>query len=199
MVRTIKISEINEAPYNPREKLVPGMFEYEKLKDGIEHFGIVEPLVWNERTGNLVGGHQRLTVLKDTGATEAPCSVVDLSIEEEKILNIALNKIKGNWDYDKLKDVLSEFDEEDAVLSGFSADEIAALLATDEDLDEDSGFDDWLEGDDSEDYDEEEIIGGSWVVTLVFQSNYIAKCWAENEGYEGQVKEGSSTTVIRIE
>jgi len=198
MVQTIKFSEINEAPYNPREKLVAGMFEYEKLKDGIEHFGLVEPLVWNKRTGNLVGGHQRLAVLKDTGATEAPCSVVDMSIEEEKLLNIALNKIKGEWDYDKLRDILGEFDEEDAVLSGFSADEIAALLASDDDLDDDLGFDDWLAGGDGED-EEEEIIGGSWVITLLFQSNYIAKCWAENEGYEGQVKEGSQTTVIRIE
>jgi ParB-like chromosome segregation protein Spo0J len=62
--------------------------------------------VWNERTGNLIGGHQRLKVLKERGDGEVEVSVVDLDKTKEKALNLALNKISGDWDYPKLKDVL---------------------------------------------------------------------------------------------
>lgn len=195
MVREIEIEKINEAPYNPRVKLEPGMPEWEKLKRSIEEFDNIIPLVWNERTGNLVGGHQRLSVLKSMGRTTADCSVVDLDENEEKILNIALNKIKGKWDYDKLAELLSGFDEQVASLSGFAAEEIAVLLANNDDLmgDEDEDYSEWdVDGD-------EQIIGGSYVVTLVFASAYIAEQWAEQNGYEGQIKEGTTTTVIRIE
>lgn len=195
MVREIEIEKINEAPYNPRVKLEPGMPEWEKLKRSIEEFDNIIPLVWNERTGNLVGGHQRLSVLKSMGRTTADCSVVDLDEKEEKILNIALNKIKGKWDYDKLAELLSGFDEQVASLSGFAAEEIAVLLANNDDLmgDEDEDYSEWDEDGD------EQIIGGSYVVTLVFASAYIAEQWAEQNGYEGQIKEGTTTTVIRIE
>ena len=100
MVREIKVTELNAAQYNPRIALEPGMPEWEKLKTSIEQFGNVEPVVWNRRTGNVVGGHQRLAVLKSMGYESVPCSVVDLDEKEEKLLNIALNKIKGQWDYD---------------------------------------------------------------------------------------------------
>ena len=195
MEREIEIEKINEAPYNPRVKLEPGMPEWEKLKRSIEEFDNIIPLVWNERTGNLVGGHQRLSVLKSMGRTTADCSVVDLDENEEKILNIALNKIKGKWDYDKLAELLSGFDEQVASLSGFAAEEIAVLLANNDDLmgDEDEDYSEWDEDGD------EQIIGGSYVVTLVFASAYIAEQWAEQNGYEGQIKEGTTTTVIRIE
>lgn len=67
MVREIEIGKLNAAPYNPRVELEPGMPEWEKLRISIETFGSVEPIVWNERTGNVVGGHQRLKVLKHLG------------------------------------------------------------------------------------------------------------------------------------
>ena len=59
MVQEIKVTQLNAAPYNPRIDLEPGMPEWEKLKRSIEEFGNVEPIVWNKRTGNVVGGHQR--------------------------------------------------------------------------------------------------------------------------------------------
>lgn len=121
MVQEIKVTELNAAPYNPRVSLEPGMPEWEKIKHSIEEFGNVEPIVWNKRTGNVVGGHQRLSVLKSMGYEEVPCSVVDLDENEEKLLNLALNKIKGQWDYDKLEDILRGFDYEVATASGFSA------------------------------------------------------------------------------
>lgn len=58
-IREIERARINPAPYNPRVRLEPGEPEYERLRKNIVEIGLVEPLVWNERTGNLVGGHQR--------------------------------------------------------------------------------------------------------------------------------------------
>ena len=62
-----KIDDLKAATYNPRKDLKPGDKEYEKLKRSITEFGYVEPVIWNERTGTVVGGHQRLKVLKDLG------------------------------------------------------------------------------------------------------------------------------------
>ena len=193
MVQEIKVTELNAAQYNPRIALEPGMPEWEKLKTSIEQFGNVEPVVWNRRTGNVVGGHQRLAVLKSMGYESVPCSVVDLDEKEEKLLNIALNKIKGQWDYDKLEEILSDFDYEVATASGFSAEEIAVILANNDDLGDDADYGDWDDG------EEEPIVGGSYVVTLVFANAELAAQWAENEGYKDQIREGSNTTVIRVE
>ena len=96
------VSELLPAEYNPRKDLKPGDAEYEKLKRSIEQFGYVEPVIWNKTTGKVVGGHQRLKVLMDMGITEVECVVVEMSVEKEKALNIALNKISGEWDKDKL-------------------------------------------------------------------------------------------------
>ena len=194
MVQEIEVSKLNAAPYNPRVDLMPGMPEWEKLKRSIEQFGNVEPIVWNQRTGNVVGGHQRLKVLTDMGYTTVPCSIVDLDEAEEKLLNIALNKIKGQWDHDKLEAILKDFDFEVATASGFSAEEIAILLASDDDLEEDDiDYSEWDE------LGEEQVVGGSYVVTLIFANAELATEWAENEGYKDKIREGSQTTVIRVE
>ena len=90
----------------------------------------MEPVIWNRQTGNLVGGHQRLKVLMDLGQTEIDCVVVDLDLAREKALNIALNKIQGDWDEDKLAAIMADFDAEafDVSLTGFDANEVDALL-----------------------------------------------------------------------
>ena len=192
MVKEVEVSKLSPARYNPRKELAPGMKEWDQLVTSIEEFGFVEPIVWNERTGNVVGGHQRLAVMKHLGYTTVPCSVVDLDEYDEKLLNIALNKIKGEWDYEKLEEVLKDFDAELAELSGFTADEIALILANNEDLsDEDFDFSDWDE-DDSD-------IAGSYVITLVFKNSYFATSWSEQEGFEDQIREGSNSTVIRMQ
>jgi DNA modification methylase len=130
IIRKIPIDQINPAAYNPRKDLQPGDPEYEKLKRSMQEFGYVEPIVWNERTGNVVGGHQRYKVLLDMGMQEVDCVVVELDEEKEKALNIALNKIQGDWDYAKLKDLLEELDTGtfDIELTGFGLDEIEQLL-----------------------------------------------------------------------
>lgn len=131
-IRKIPVSMINPAPYNPRIDLQPGDPDYEKLKRSIEDFGYVEPLVWNERTGNLVGGHQRFKILvNEQGATEIEVSVVDLDETKEMALNLALNKIRGDWDEEKLAQVLAELQESDldVTLTGFDQEEVMELLS----------------------------------------------------------------------
>ena len=131
------INDLIPAPYNPRKDLQPQDEEYQQLKRSIENFGYVEPVIFNQRTGTVVGGHQRLKVLKDLGYEEIDCVVVDIDETQEKALNIALNKISGTWDEDKLKDLLNELNELefDVDLTGFSVDDLEGL---------DLGKDDWF-------------------------------------------------------
>lgn len=130
LIKKMNIEDINPAAYNPRIDLQPGDPEYEKIKRSIQEFDLVEPLVWNERTGNLVGGHQRLKVLKELGHAEVEVSVVDLPEDREKALNVALNKIQGDWDMPALKDLLEELDsgDFDVELTGFDMAEIEDLM-----------------------------------------------------------------------
>ena len=112
-IQKIPAARLNPAAYNPRKDLKPGDREYEKLRRSIAEFGYVEPVIWNRRTGNVVGGHQRLKVLVDMGQTEIDCVVVDLDLRREKALNVALNKIQGDWDEEKLASLMAEFDATD--------------------------------------------------------------------------------------
>ena len=127
----MRLSELNPAAYNPRKALRPGDPAYEKLKASILSFGNVEPIVWNRSTGNVVGGHQRLRVLLDLGVAESEVSVVELSEVDEKRLNIALNKITGEWDDEKLTDLLAELNASgaDVFPAGFDEQELSALIA----------------------------------------------------------------------
>jgi len=123
----MKIKEINIAGYNPRKDLKPGDVEYEKLKRSILEFNLVEPLIVNKRGNVLVGGHQRLKVLQDMGHTEVEVSLVDLPLEKEKALNIALNKVQGDWDVPALKDLVKDISGE---FTGFSTEELEGLLGS---------------------------------------------------------------------
>lgn len=127
-----KIEELKAAEYNPRKDLKPGDAEYEKLKRSIQEFGYVEPVIWNQRTGNVVGGHQRLKVLKDLGQTEIDCVIVDLDDAKEKALNIALNKISGEWDNELLAALLKDLDGQgyDVTLTGFDLAEAQELFGS---------------------------------------------------------------------
>ena len=131
-IRRIPLSSLNPAPYNPRVQLKPGDPEFESLRRSMGSFGVVEPLVWNKRTGHLVGGHQRLAVLRamgGAGATEADVSVVDLPLAREKALNLALNRIQGRWDEDRLAELLRELIElPELELTGFGLDEAWGIV-----------------------------------------------------------------------
>lgn len=123
----MKLEDINPAPYNPRVELQPGDTQYEALKNSLGRFGLVEPLVVNRRTGNLISGHQRLNVLKAQGIEEAEVIVADLDEEAEKAANIAMNKIEGEWDYDKLDEIFEGMDREELKFTGFEPGEVASM------------------------------------------------------------------------
>lgn len=123
-------ADLLPADYNPRKDLKPGDAEYEKLKRSIEQFGYVEPVIWNKTTSRVVGGHQRLKVLMDMGMAEVDCVVVEMDEDKEKALNIALNKISGDWDKDKLALLIADLQgaDFDVSLTGFEPAEIDDLF-----------------------------------------------------------------------
>ena len=128
--KVMKLADITPAEYNPRVARTENDFEYQALKASIDEFGLVVPLIVNERTGNLVSGHQRLTVMQAKGVEETEVVVIDMEPEKEKALCIAMNKISGEWDYGKLADIMEELQEADldTTMTGFSDSEIASLL-----------------------------------------------------------------------
>lgn len=129
-IEKLKTELLIPADYNPRKDLKPGNPEYEKLKRSIEQFGYVEPVIWNKTTSHVVGGHQRLKVLLDMGITEVECVVIEMDEEKEKALNIALNKISGDWDKDKLALLIADLQgaDFDVSLTGFEPAELDALF-----------------------------------------------------------------------
>ena len=129
-LKVLPISVLKPAEYNPRKKLKPGDREYKKIKDSIEEFGFADPLVVNADM-TIIGGHQRLNVAIDLGYTEVPCAVVDVDKTREKALNIALNKITGEWDEQLLADLLTDLKDSDYDLdyTGFDAPEVDALFS----------------------------------------------------------------------
>ena len=137
-IQEMKIDDLTPADYNPRMDLKPGDKEYEKLRRSIQEFGYVDTIIWNEQTGNIVGGHQRLKVMKELGFQEVTVSVVDLDEQKEKALNIALNKIEGDWDKGLLKDLLQDIDtgDFDMSLTGFDNDELEKLMTDGEEFTE---------------------------------------------------------------
>ncbi len=111
-ITQMPLEELKPAPYNPRIELKRTDPRYRKLRRSLQEFGLVEPLIWNRRTGHVVGGHQRLRILRELGFKEAPVSVVDLPPERERVLNIVLNNREAQSDYDvaRLTAILEELD-----------------------------------------------------------------------------------------
>lgn len=139
-IKELPLKELKPAAYNPRKKLKKGDKEYEKIKQSLLKFGYVDPIIVNEDL-TVIGGHQRLTVLKDLDYETAKCVIVKLSKEDEKVLNIALNKITGQWDDALLADLLLDLQESDfnLDLTGFEPPEIDNILSNvhDKELSED--------------------------------------------------------------
>ena len=123
------LADLKAAEYNPRKALTPDDAEYQKIRRSIEEFGYVDPIIINE-DGTIIGGHQRATVLKDLGYQPVVVVVVALDKQREKALNIALNKITGEWDELKLKDLLLDLDlgDFDISLTGFEQDDLTELV-----------------------------------------------------------------------
>jgi ParB-like chromosome segregation protein Spo0J len=129
-VRTLPLDSLRPAPYNPRRPLRPGEPAYERLEVSLRAFGLVEPLIWNETTGYVVGGHARLAILRRLGATQVPVSVVRLTPERERALNVVLNnrEAQGRFDPDLLAELLTDLEDlPELELTGFDAADLAAL------------------------------------------------------------------------
>ena len=129
--KTLSVDALRPAAYNPRKKLKPGDKEYEKIKNSIQEFGYVEPIIVNYDM-TVIGGHQRLTVLKDLGYTEVQC--VEVHIEDGnkvKALNVALNKITGSWNEQLLADLIVDLQSANfnTDFTGFEAPEIEQLFS----------------------------------------------------------------------
>ncbi len=141
--KKLPISSLIPADYNPRKDLQPGDAEFEKIRRSIEEFGYVEPVIVNSDM-TIIGGHQRVKVLSALGHTEIDCVIVQVDKTKEKALNIALNKITGEWDTASLAQLLSDLDKEsyNLELTGFDWDEAEKLLKTleKEDKSQDDNF-----------------------------------------------------------
>ena len=111
-IESIKINKLKPATYNPRQISTK---QYNDLKKSLSKFSLVEPIVVNKDM-TIIGGHQRLKICKELKHTEIDCVVLDLSKEEERELNIRLNKNQGQFDMDILA---NEFDIDELTDWGF--------------------------------------------------------------------------------
>ena len=178
-MQTMPIDRLKPAKYNPRKDLKPGDPAYEKIKRSLHDFGYVDPIVWNEVTGNIVGGHQRYKVLKAEGATEVDCVVVHIeNPSDEKALNIALNKATGDWEPTALADLLQDLQSAgyDLGATGFDAAEVDDLFSKVHDKD--------VHDDDCE--IDPETVNLSWILETTRRATF-------QQAYELTLKSGSKT------
>ncbi|MBG9980453.1 site-specific DNA-methyltransferase [Facklamia lactis] len=191
-IKKKKLADLIPADYNPRKDLQPGDAEYEKLKRSIETFGYVEPIIWNEQTGRIVGGHQRLKVMQDLNYKEIDCVIISIDEDQEKALNVALNKISGSWDEDKLMSLMTDLEgsDFDVSLTGFDVDELDELFK-----------DSITDGIEDDDFDVEEELkqpaiskqGDVW--TLGKHRLYVGDS-TRKESYEKLMKEKLANLVV---
>lgn len=127
--KKLKIDALIPASYNPRKKLKPGDAEYEKIKNSITEFGYVDPIIVNSDM-TIIGGHQRWSVLKALGYDEVDCVVIKIDKTKEKALNIALNKVTGEWNKELLADLIKDLQslDYDVSMTGFEPPEIDELF-----------------------------------------------------------------------
>lgn len=166
----ISLTDIIPAEYNPR-KISDA--DKNKLSNSLEKFGLVDPIVINLKNNHIIGGHQRYRVLfeeylnndnsknenlkllklGDIGWVFTDSDITVQDAAHEKALNLALNKISGDWDFDKLQPLLEELDVEgfDLKLTGFDDSEFKELsVATGNETEVDNVNDDYVEPDDLE-------------------------------------------------
>jgi hypothetical protein len=125
------ISELIEAEYNPRQISEK---QFEQLKDSLKRFGFVDPVLVNmhpDRTNIIIGGHMRTKAAKDLGYTEVPCVELNLTYDQEKELNIRLNKNGGSFDMDALANY---FEASELIEYGFEAYEFGGVDVSEEDM-----------------------------------------------------------------
>lgn len=141
-VKEYDINQLISAEYNPRQL---SQRQYQNLRNSIQRFGLVDPILINvnkKRKNIIIGGHQRVNIAKVLGIEKVPCVELDLTLEQERELNIRLNQNTGDWDFDILADNfdLNElidfgFEEKDLKLDMFEEEKEG--LTDDDDIPED--------------------------------------------------------------
>ena len=126
-VEQIDPAKLVPAEYNPR---TISNHQAEALKRSLDRWGFVEPIVANKRSGNIIGGHQRVDAALALAVAKVPVHWVDLDEDSEKALNIALNKISGDWDDELLAQLLTDLEKTGQELAdlGFDPDELQAII-----------------------------------------------------------------------
>ena len=213
--KVMRLEDIIPAEYNPRQDLQKGDFEYDRLKDSIDTLGFVKPLVVNIRNNVLVSGHQRLKILLENGVTETEVMIVDLDDEKEKLLNIAMNRIEGDWEWNKLESLLKEFSADELSVTGFTLAEIESIFEMNA---EDAGsiYAPGVEEDDTdaEDYNEEDadyegeetlddgaaspMDNTPCTVYLSFSDKEAAENWLASQGIDRKF-DRSQNIIVRME
>lgn len=205
----IDLESVQYSPYNPRRISAKVL---ETLKRSLTEFGLVDPIVVNQRNMNVVGGNQRLRAMRELGIDKAKAVIIDVDDDQEKALNIALNKIGGEWDFELLKNVLADIPNEDQALTGFDKEDLEIILgAMTEGLNEDfgppapgngpAGDDNAADGESSgEDDGEREVAPPAvrFVLCLQFQDKEFAEQWMAENQLEGEFTEGKRTIVVRM-
>lgn len=213
--KVMRLEDIIPAEYNPRQDLQKGDFEYDRLKDSIDTLGFVKPLVVNIRNNVLVSGHQRLKILLENGVTETEVMIVDLDDEKEKLLNIAMNRIEGDWEWSKLESLLKEFSADELSVTGFTLAEIESIFEMNAEdagsiyapgvVEDDTDAEDYFEED--ADYEGEETLDDGaaspvdntpCTVYLSFSDKEAAENWLASQGIDRKF-DRSQNIIVRME
>ncbi|MCX5698980.1 MAG: DNA methyltransferase [Candidatus Omnitrophica bacterium] len=143
-IEQILLDDYVDSPDNPRIMFKKGDPAFESLSQSIDEFDYLQPLIVNNRTGQIISGHLRKRVLKSKGIDKAEAVIVDFDTIKQRSAVIAFNKISGSWDFGKLASVLDELSkipDFDVNVTGFNTTEIGQI------------FDRYLEPKDADDYD----------------------------------------------
>lgn len=185
-----RLAELQPADYNPRVTLTPDDPEYEALKNSLTRFGTASPIIVNEKTGNVVSGHQRLNILLDMGEEETEVILLDMDADDEKLLNVALNKIDGEWDYGKLEALFDEIRTEDIPFTGFTVDELAGLFSEPE-----TSTPELEDRDDDAAGKKAEKKPKEFTIFVSFPSKEGAEEWLERQGIASRFSNARNMTV----
>ena len=137
-IERVPIADLKLDPLNPR--VMPNA-ERAALAGSLDAFGFLQPVVARRSDGLVIGGHQRIEAARELGWEAVPVAWWEGSDQDARVLNLALNRIHGDWDDAKLADVLAElagveslqealrgFDTTETALAGFDEREVLAAL-----------------------------------------------------------------------
>ena len=158
-IEQVDVDSLKPASYNPRSIDAE---EMASLKRSLKQFGFVVPSIIRKKDKMIIGGHQRVAAAKELGFETVPVIIMDVTANDAKLLNVALNKISGDWDDIKLANLLKELKYDssvDELLTGFSEEELDTLLwdLGQDDLDEELREEDPDKLDTPEVYDERDV------------------------------------------